>query len=171
VGSLEGSVTVRATVLVRSRLVCGYSAAARGNWVDGMRWLRIGGRFGAERVRRPGLPSAPLPQLRQAVQRAQCWLSEPDVRHHRPRGALTAAPQAQPARPAGDVSDPRHRVRSRGGPRLGSKLTPALAEGLRRRQRGEVGRSSYVDETLHQGTWVLALSLPAPSVARACWST
>jgi transposase-like protein len=28
-----------------------------------------------------------------------------------------------------------------------AKLTPALAEGLRRRQRGEAGRSWYVDET------------------------
>ena len=29
----------------------------------------------------------------------------------------------------------------------GTKLTPALAESLRRRRRGKVGRSWYVDET------------------------
>src|SRR4051812_11994121 len=31
-----------------------------------------------------------------------------------------------------------------------AKLTPALAEDLRRRRRGKVGRSWYVDETEHQ---------------------
>ena len=42
-----------------------------------------------------------------------------------------------------------------------AKLTPGLAEGLRRRRRGRIGKSWYVDETVHQGARALALSLSA----------
>ena len=71
-------------------------------------------------------------------------------RRHRPRGALAAALQAQPARPAGDVPDPRHRVQSRGGPRLGSQAHA----GVGRRSAASPtrqGRPELVRRNLHQG--------------------
>jgi len=40
-----------------------------------------------------------------------------------------------------------------------AKLTPALAENLRRRRKGKVGRSWYVDETYILGAWWLAVSV------------
>ena len=53
--------------------------AARGGRIDGLHWVRLGSRFGTERAHRPGLPAVPLSRLRQAVQRAECWFSEPDT--------------------------------------------------------------------------------------------
>ena len=45
-----------------------------------------------------------------------------------------------------------------------AKLTPALAEDLRRRRRGKVGRSWYVDETYLkvQGRWCSLVSRHRP---------
>ena len=51
-----------------------------------------------------------------------------------------------------------------------AKLTPALAEGLRRRRRGKVGRSWYVGETTSRSMAAGATST-APSTAPARWST
>src|SRR4051794_38639647 len=125
---------------------------------DAVRSVRVGGGDGAARAHRPRLPSLPLPRLRQAVQRAFRHAPEPDavsVRRHRPRGALAAALQAEPARPARDVPGPRRRVQSRGGAGVGGQARPALADELRRRRRGKAGRSWYVDETYIkvQGRW------------------
>src|SRR3954453_24027961 len=44
-----------------------------------------------------------------------------------------------------------------------AKLPPALAEDLRRRQRGQVGRSWYVDETSYEGRCVKRVSIPCLS--------
>ena len=51
-----------------------------------------------------------------------------------------------------------------------AKLTPALAEHLRRRRRGQVGHSWYVDETYLKvhGRWCY---LYAPSTGTGTWST
>jgi len=51
-----------------------------------------------------------------------------------------------------------------------AKLTPALAENLRRRRRGKAGRSWYVDETYIKvhGQWPISI---VPSIATARWST
>jgi len=51
-----------------------------------------------------------------------------------------------------------------------AKLTPALAEGLRRRRRGKAGCSWYVDETYIKvhGTGAICI---APLTAAALWST
>ena len=51
-----------------------------------------------------------------------------------------------------------------------AKLTPALAEDLRRRRRGKVGRSWYVDETYLKvhGRWCYLI---APSTGTGPWST
>src|SRR5580692_6818690 len=50
-----------------------------------------------------------------------------------------------------------------------AKLTPALAESLRRRRRGKAGRSYYVDDDVHQGPWALALPLSCHrSAGRFC---
>src|SRR3954462_13253601 len=46
-----------------------------------------------------------------------------------------------------DVPDPGLRVHPRGGARLGAKLAPPLAEGLRQRRAGKAGRCWHVDET------------------------
>ncbi len=51
-----------------------------------------------------------------------------------------------------------------------AKLTPALAEGPRRRRRGKVGKSWYVDETNIKCTGTGAISI-APLIATARWST
>ena len=48
-----------------------------------------------------------------------------------------------------------------------AKLTPALAENLRRRRKGKVGRSWYVDETCV----VIGGICIARSIALAPWST
>ena len=49
-----------------------------------------------------------------------------------------------------------------------AKLTPGLAEGLRRRRRGRIGKSWYVDETYIKvhGHWryLYRHSAPAPTV-------
>ena len=52
-----------------------------------------------------------------------------------------------------------------------AKLTPALAEELRRRPRGQVGRSWYVDETYLEGARALVLTCIAPSTETGTWST
>src|SRR4051795_11170967 len=85
----------------------GYRAASHGGaGEDAVLGLWVGGRDGATRAHRPGLPPVPLPGLRQAVQRAQRRCAEPGaipLRRHRPRGALAPARQAEPAGPARDV--------------------------------------------------------------------
>ena len=129
----------------------GYTAAPRRGGGE-MRCIgmRIGGRDGAARAHRPGLPPVPLPHVRQAVQRALRHPAEPGpvpLRRHRARGALAPALQADPAGPARDVRRSRHRVQPRGRPGVGGQARAALAEELRRRRRGKAGRSWYVDET------------------------
>src|SRR5215207_4789130 len=121
----------------------------------------VAGRDGAARAHRPGLSSVPLPRLWQAVQRALRHPAEPDaipVRRYRARGALAPALQARPAGPARDVRPAWHRVQLFSYEAVReweAKLTPALAEDLRRRRRGQVGRSWSVDETYLkvQGRW------------------
>src|SRR3954471_4870618 len=44
-----------------------------------------------------------------------------------------------------------------------AKLTPALAEALRRRRRGKAGRSWYVDGTSYEGRCVKRVSIPCLS--------
>jgi transposase-like protein len=52
-----------------------------------------------------------------------------------------------------------------------AKLTPALAQGLRRRRRGRIGKSWYVDETyIKVRTGIGDISI-APLIAAARWST
>src|SRR5215216_1344299 len=51
-----------------------------------------------------------------------------------------------------------------------AKLTPALAEDLRRRRRGKAGRSWYVDETYLKVRAAGAISI-VPSTAPARWWT
>jgi putative transposase len=51
-----------------------------------------------------------------------------------------------------------------------AKLTPGLAEGLRHRRRGRIGKSRYVDETYIKVHGIGAISI-APLTATACWST
>jgi transposase-like protein len=51
-----------------------------------------------------------------------------------------------------------------------AKLTPALAETLRRRRLGKVGRSWYVDETYVKSKAAGAISI-VPSTLRAHWWT
>ena len=51
-----------------------------------------------------------------------------------------------------------------------AKLTPGLAEGLRRRRRGRIGKSWYVDERTSRCTGIGAISI-APLTATARWST
>ena len=51
-----------------------------------------------------------------------------------------------------------------------AKLTPALAEDLRRRRRGQVGRSWHVDETDLKVHGRCAISI-APSTGTGTWST
>jgi putative transposase len=46
-----------------------------------------------------------------------------------------------------------------------AKLTPALAEDLRRRRRGKAGRSWYVDET-YSRSGIAGVTCIAPSTAR-----
>jgi hypothetical protein len=106
--------------------------------------VRLGGRFGTERAHRSGLPPVPLSRLRQAVQRAQCWLSEPDTvssdvialvvlwRLHY-KLALRDLPEMFLIR-SFVVSHEAVRDWET------TKPTPALAEGLRRRG-GKAGRS------------------------------
>jgi putative transposase len=65
----------------------------------------------------------------------------------RARRAVAASLQTSASGSAGDVRHSWHRVQPRGGRAWESKLAPALAEDLRRRRRGKVGRSWYVDET------------------------
>src|SRR3954469_18345076 len=78
----------------------GYRAASHGGaGEDAVLGLWVGGRDGATRAHRPGLPPVPLPGLRQAVQRALRHPPEPDpvsLRCHRPRGALASARQTEP---------------------------------------------------------------------------
>jgi hypothetical protein len=106
----------------------------------------------------PRLPSVPLPRLRQAVQRAQHGIAEPDpvsFRCHRPRRAwrlrykLSLRDLAEMFLIRG-IAFSYEAVRD-----WEDKLTPALAVNLRRRRRGKVGRSWYVDETYVkvQGRW------------------
>jgi putative transposase len=58
-----------------------------------------------------------------------------------------------------------------------AKLTPALVEGMRRRRRGKVGKSWYVDETYIKvhGHWSRCTGTGAisiePLTATARWST
>lgn len=115
-----------------------------------MRQVRVGGGGGAARAHRPGLQELPLPDLRQAVQRALRNPAEPcpvTVRRRRPRGAWR----------------PRYKLSLRDLPEMfavrgiafchetvrdwEAKLTPALAERLRRRHKGKAGRNWHVDET------------------------
>jgi transposase-like protein len=50
------------------------------------------------------------------------------------------------------------------------KLMPALTDNLRRRRRGKVGRSWYVDETYLKVRVAGSISI-APSIAPAPWET
>ena len=54
-----------------------------------------------------------------------------------------------------------------------AKLTPALIETLRRRRKGRIGRSWYVDETYIQvqGRWCYLYRAIERSTATAPWST
>src|SRR5688500_5158023 len=54
-----------------------------------------------------------------------------------------------------DVPDPRHRVHPRGGAGLEARLAPLLADGLRKRWAGKVGRCWHVGETYVKvaGVW------------------
>src|SRR3954470_13752124 len=112
--------------------------------------MRIGSRDGATRAHGPGLSPVPLPRLWQAVQRALRHPAEPDpvsLRCHRPRGALALAHKLS-LRDLPEMFAVRGIVFSHEAVReWEAKLTPALAEELRRRRRGQVGRSWYVDET------------------------
>jgi hypothetical protein len=45
--ALMGSVSARATVLVRLRAACVYGRGGK-DWLDGMRWVRLGSCFGTE---------------------------------------------------------------------------------------------------------------------------
>jgi hypothetical protein len=69
-----GSVSVRATIPIRLSL--GWvSGRGEGGRIDGVHWVRIGGRFGTERVHCSGLPPVPLSRLPQAVQpKSGSWM-------------------------------------------------------------------------------------------------
>ena len=112
--------------------------------------MRIASRDGATGAHRPGLSSVPLPRLRQAVQRALRHAPEPDavpsdvialvvLWRLRYKLALRDLPEMFAVR---GIVFSHEAVRE-----WEAKLTPALAEDLRRRRRGQVGRSWYVDET------------------------
>jgi hypothetical protein len=119
-----------------------------------MHRVRLGGRIGTERAHRPGLPPVPLSRLRQAVQRAECWLSEPDTvpqRRHRPRGALVLwrSRYKLALRDLPEMFLIRGLVFSHEAVRdWETKLAPGLAESFRRRRRGKAGCSSYADESV-----------------------
>jgi hypothetical protein len=140
-----------------------------------MHWVRIGRRFGAERAHRAGLSPVPLSRLRQAVQRTQCWLAEPAqypsdvialVVFWRLRYKLSLRDLPEMFLIRGIVFS-HEAVRD-----WEATLMPALAESLRRRRHGKVGRSWYVDETyikVHgHATGVIST---APSIAPVRWST
>ena len=111
--------------------------------------MRVEGGIGAARAHRPRLPALSLPGLRQAVQRA--------LGH----GKRTQYPSDVIAlvvlwrlryklslRDLPEMFALRGMVFSHEAVReWEAKLTPALAEDLRRRRRGKVGRSWYTDET------------------------
>src|SRR5947209_18904829 len=120
--------------------------------------MRVGSSHRAARPHRTRLPPVPLPCMWQAIQRA--------IRHG-----------AEPAQYPSDVIALvvlwrlRYKLSLRDLPEMfalrgmvfsheavrewEAKLTPALAEDLRRRRRGKVGRSWYVDETYIkvEGRW------------------
>ena len=98
------------------------SRANGGGIGDGVRVLRLRGGDGAAGAHGPGLPPVPLPRLREAVQRAQRWLAEPQLRAGGPRLAhdealdgwcaqLVAAPEPKSSAdgPSAHVTHPRIR--------------------------------------------------------------
>jgi hypothetical protein len=122
----------------------------RGGRIDGMHWVRIGGRFGTERAHGSGLPPVPLSHLRQAVQRAEC-------------GSLSRTQYPSDVIALVVLWRLRYKLALRDRPEMflirgivfsheavrdgEAKLAPALAESLRRRRRGKAGCSWYIDET------------------------
>jgi hypothetical protein len=113
-----------------------------------MRCVACGSSAVSERPERnrPGLPPVRLPHLWQTIQRTQRRPAEPNP----PSDDIALVVlwrllQAQARNPAEmflirGIAFSYEAVRDRE-----AKLTPALAEALRRRRRGKVGRSWYVD--------------------------
>ena len=93
--------------------------------------------------------AVPLP-VRQAVQRGQRCCGEQGTvpeRYHRPRGALAPGYKLS-LRDLAEMFLTRGFVFTYEAVReWEAKLTPALAENLRRKRKGRVGRSWYIDET------------------------
>jgi transposase-like protein len=115
-----------------------------------MHRVRIGGCFGTERAYRSGLPPVPLSRLRQAVQQ-------------RSAGSLNRTQYSSVVIALVVLWRLRYKLSLRDLPEMflirgivfsheavrdwETKLSPALAESLRRRRSGKAGRSWYVDET------------------------
>src|SRR4051812_16384435 len=112
--------------------------------------MRIGSRDGVTRAHRPGLSPVPLPRLWQAF-------------NERSGGVLNRTQYPSDVIALVVLWRLRYKLSLRDLPEMfavrgiafsyeavrewEAKLTPALAEELRRRRRGKVGRSWYVDET------------------------
>src|SRR4051794_10104418 len=112
--------------------------------------MRIGSRDGASRAHRPWLSSVPLPRVRkQFNERSGTLLNRTQypsdvialVVLWRLRDKLSLRDLPEMFAMRGIVFS-HEAVRE-----WEAKLTPALAEDLRRRRRGKVGRSWYADET------------------------
>ena len=118
---------------------------------DAVCGVRVGGGDRAIRTHRSRLPQVPLPRLWQAVQRVFGHGAEPgpippptSSPSWCSGGCAASSPYATCPRCSHCAAwcSPHEAVRD-----WEAKLTPALAEELRRRRRGKVGRSWHVDET------------------------
>jgi transposase-like protein len=119
--------------------------------MDAVHWVQLDSRFGTARADRSGLPPVSLSRLWQTVQRAQREPAEPETQYPSDVIALVVLWRLRYKLSLRDLPEMfliRGIVFSHEAVRdWEAKLTPALAEGLRRRRRGKVGNSWYVDET------------------------